>query len=358
MAIYRVLQDHVVSESEARSLPPLVGAGAATAPLSGGRTLDLTLMAAVAASAPAFTPVGPGQPLTVMIRHVYTGRFPRKSVLGSHSDVAVVSGVKDFDVFSPSSRALNIIRQGQTSHNHLVAADAWSQGTQVVLYLPAVIADSITVSLELATANFAQPLLDLVSGALGQLGGVPLLMPYQGYLMAGAQVTKLAGNIGHALFDGPAFSVTDTLNFDLPGASVAAADFRVMCGPGLPADQFSYREGQGLVDAQGKVYAGDEPYFVISLDGRANDRLNAFAPTVASSGVLQRFFEMKDGAQASADALLQGLQLVSDMTYRTQADTLAARIAQTPEGPDKDALVARRTALLKNIQTDALRPAN
>jgi hypothetical protein len=47
--------------------------------------------------APIFTPIGKGLPLSILIREVYTGAHPTRGLFGGSGDVAVVSGVKNYE---------------------------------------------------------------------------------------------------------------------------------------------------------------------------------------------------------------------------------------------------------------------
>jgi hypothetical protein len=170
-------------------------------------------------------------------------------------------------------------------------------------------------------------------------------------------VVKLAGGLGDALFDGkPAFSITNSINFDVPGGTLARADFRVLSHEPLLDTGWKYNDDRGLVDSTGKVYDGDEPYIVISLDGKKRDNLKDFAPTVASAAILQKFFNMRDRAAASIDTLVDGIKLASDMKYRDQAVALKSRIDALPAGDEKARLQAQYDALLENIGNPVLKP--
>lgn len=362
MAVYRVVDEHILAEGAFRAHADAIathlrarqeGNLESALALPNGAALAPTTSAT---GVPGFTPIGKGLPLTVLIRHVYTGRHPDRGFLSLGSgDVAVVSGVKDFDVFGASARALNFIARGASAKSHLGAPGALSEGTAVVAYSPAVLADSITLTVELAVAEFPQELVSSLSGAFNALAGLPILMPYSGYLLGAAQVLRLGGELGHALLDGPVFSITDPLNFDLPGSSVASADFRVLAASTLRADRFQYRDGVGLVDRQGNAYGGEEPYVVVSLDGRKNAKLENFAPTVASAAVLSRFFQIKDGQQAAIDTFVEGMRLASDFKYRQRAQGLQAEIAAATGESEKQTLQDEFAAVIKNISTEALR---
>ena len=189
------------------------------------------------------------------------------------------------------------------------------------------------------------------------MAGIPLLLPYSGYLLGAGQLLKLAGNIGHSLFDGTEFSVTAAINLALPGSKPEPAGFRIISTSDELREGWTYAEGTGIVDAAGKKYEGDSPYIVLSLDGGQKDELNSFAPAVASAAVLQRFFQVPDGGQVAIDSVVQGLQFASDFKYRERALKLQAKLAQ-PDLDDetKKQLTSELKATLANIQSDALKP--
>jgi hypothetical protein len=343
MSVYHVMDNRVVSQPEFRQkvadLPAPVAAFATTESAPNG-----------------FTPIGKGKPLTIMIRDVYTGEHPHSGFFGNGGDVAVVSGVKNYDVFNASTRALNFLAKDQAPRSHMRRPAAFSDGSALVAYSPAIMTSSVTISFELAVANFPQAFVNSLSTAFTSMAGIPLLLPYSGYLLGAGALFKVAGNIGHALFDGVRFAVTDSIDFDLPGSAPATADFRVLVGSGFDISGFQYREGVGLCDPDGRKYAGDQPYVVISLDGAPKDELKTFMPTVASAAILQRFFQVQDGAQVSIDAIVQGLQLASDLKYRDQSMALKAKLDAATTQEDKDAIQQQLDAALKNISTDALKP--
>lgn len=345
MPVYRVLDEELMSEREFRwNIAAPKGAVSdqeAPAPVVG-----------------AFTPIGPGRPLTVQIRHVYTGRFPRKGGLfGGSKDVALVSGVKDFAAFAASSRALNLLSHDVRARTHLKGS-AFDEGTPVVLYSPAVMTDSLMLSVELAVDSFPSDFIRSVGQSLRALAGLPLMLPHAGLLLGAGEVARMASDLGGGLFDGrPAFSITEAINFDVPGGRTAQADFRVMTHDTTLAANHRYRDGTGLVDAAGAIYEGDSPYVVISLDGKERPSLAGFAETVASAAVLARFFGMKEGGTASVEILTDGLRLASDMRYRVRADALGEAIGNA-SGDARDRLVTEREAVLKNILNDILRPAS
>ncbi|MEP9359538.1 hypothetical protein [Sphingomonas sp. KR3-1] len=372
MAQFHVLGGELIAKGrlleQASEIDALGSGGAVTLP--SGRTVTLQDVAEVApdrayggeeAEATAlttqFTPIGPNKPLTVLITYVYPGKYPKGGLFGGPKDMAVVSGVKDYSVFAASARALNMLKQGVTKREGFSGPAAFEQGTALVAYQPAVVTDSQTITIEGAFDNFPDELVNKVGDAINSAAGIPLFLPWAGYMLAAGALTKLAGGLADALFDGkPAFSFDETLDFNIPGTALPTADFRVLANNSFNPTGYHFDRKRGLLDANGNAYAGDEPYVVVSLDGAERPKLADFAPTVASAAVLKRFFNMRDGANASIDAIVDGLKLLSDSKYRFEADDLQRKIAAMADGADKTALAARRAAILKNIGNDLLKP--
>lgn len=342
MPVYHVVGDEVVSGQATGGRPG--GALIASDESSGGAIVQ-------------FEPIGIGRPLTIDIRHVYTGRFPKSGGLfGGDKDVALVSGVKDYAVFAASARALNLISRSVKARTSL-RGSAFDDGTSIVLYSPAVMTDSLTLSIELAVDRFPGEFVHQVGRSLKALAGVPLMMPYAGILMAAGEVVRIGSNLGDALFDGrPSFSITEAINFERPGSAVATADFRILSHDPMLAGRHRYKDGIGLVDPSGAPYQGDEPYVVISLDGKPRPHLESFGATVASSAVLERFFALQDGGTASIETLMESVKLASDMRLRGQAEAMKRQIDALPAGRERDRLAMQRESVLKNILSPELRP--
>ncbi|MBJ7484432.1 hypothetical protein [Brevundimonas sp.] len=381
MAVWHVLGNELVSTAafmgSAAEFDAVAAGGALTLP--SGRALskaDLALGVtsgddepygmlgddATAQPRTDFVAIGLNRPLTIQIRHVYTGKYPRAGLLGfdKKKDLAVVSALKDYAVFAAASRAVNFLKSDVGQHANISGPTALEEGTSIVAYQPAVTSDSLTVTIEAAFDNFPKAFTDQIGGAFASAAGVPIFLPWAGYLMTASAVTKLAGGLADALFDGrPAFSFTETLAFNVPGSDIPKADFRILCSNTFDPQGLKFDPKRGLVDTETKApYSGDEPYVVLSLDGAEREKLAAFAPTLASAAVLQRFFDMRDGAQASVGTVVEGLKLLSDSKYRADADALAIQIAKLPAGdPQHATLKARHVALVKNIASDTLKPA-
>lgn len=353
MASYRILRGDVLSNAEFATRVTSVVLEAAPLP---DPMMEATAPPEAVETKPAvtqFVPIGIGKPLTVLIRDVYTGVQP-KSVFGGGKPMVVVTGLKDYSIFAASSRAVNFLLPDVAPHTRFQTPSVFTDGTNVVAYSPGVLADSLHFTIEFAFDKFPEGLFSTISSALGTLAGIPLLMPAQGYLLAAGTLISTGSTWADALIDGKAtFSITDHLDFNVPGVPPPAADFRVLCH--FDASGMKYDPGKGLLNRDGTIYAGDEPYVVISVDGAERKGLASFTPTVATSAILKQFFNMRDGAQASAQVVVDGLKLVSDMKYRTDAMDLQTQVSAEKDADEKKKLQDRLEATLKNITNAELK---
>lgn len=354
MPVFRIVGETMLSEAEYRALSPERAAGERVAELA-----PAPAASALEEVAP-YVPIGLGKPLTIQIRHIYTGKYPKKSTFGgSAKDIAVVSGVRDYSVFAATARALNFIEKNKKAGSHLKTPGAFVDGTPVVAYYPALTADSLTLSLEIAVDDFPQDFVNTVGNAFQSLGGIPLMLPHAGFLLGAGELLKLAGGIGNGLFDGkPEFSITEPINFDVPGSEIATADFRVLAHSDTLQHEYSYDDKRGLIHKQtGELYKGEEPYAVISLDGRERTNLAEFAPTAASASILKRFFNLGQDVRTPIDTIVEGIKLASDMRFRNKALDVQRSLDKLPEdSPDRARLKKQYDALLKNIENDLFKP--
>ncbi|ANI60478.1 hypothetical protein [Pseudomonas sp. GR 6-02] len=361
MSVYRIYGDKLLSKTEFADAVAEAGNNAldpnvfltnvaADIALVETSALENTMNPAVT----QFVPIGFGRPLTILIREIYTGRYPSRGFLGSSTKpMAVVTGLKDYSAYAATSRAVNFLMKDVKPHTRFKAPPTFTDGTNVVAYSPAVVTDSFHFTIEIAFDKFDDSLFDLVSKGLATAAGIPVLMPAAGYLLAASGLVKIGASVADGLIDGKAsFSVTDSFDFNLPGTAAPAADFRVLCH--FDANGMTYDPVQGLLNPNGTVYQGDEPYVVISLDGAVRKNLESFSAAVATAGILKQFFNMRDGAEVISTSLIDAVKLASDMKYRGQAEDLQRQI-ELAVGTEKNELQARLDAINKNILTQTLR---
>lgn len=308
-----------------------------------------------------FQPIGIGKPLTIMIRQIYTGKYP-DSFFGSNKDMLATSAVKSITSSEEKPRALNFLMEKVSTNNVIERPPAVSQGTPFVFYSPALVENSLTLDLSIVFDNFPQQLFTIIGNAFQTAAGIPIFLPYSTYILGLSGIAKLAGSIGEAVFDGkPAFSSSDGLDFFLPGAIPVPSGFALVTDRNMDTIDPMFREkyqvdksGQ-VVDKSGKKYRGDIPFIVISFDGTAQKELESFAPTAATAAILSRFYGMKDGQQQNLDTLIEAIKLYNDLKYRTQVDTLDKEIETSKDDAKKEELKKKRDALAKNIITDLLK---
>jgi len=108
----------------------------------------------------------------------------------------------------------------------------------------------------------------------------------------------------------------------------------------------------------GQRYDGDEPYFVVLVDGTQNDSLKAFTPTAVSAAILSRFLSEKESSEVAIETITDAFKLYSDLQFRREADRLEKEIAKLPAGDArKDELGKKRDAALANILEEMLKPS-
>jgi hypothetical protein len=308
-----------------------------------------------------FTPVEMGKPLAVELRHVYTGRYPRKTLFDSTRDLLVTSAMKGIAVYNAAPRAVNVMRREIGKHAY-VQPRAVDNGTSLMFYTPALTATSSLLTVEMVFDEFPQAAVDALGGAISSSASIPVFAPAAAYLLAAGSLVKLAGKAAESVFDGtPVFSATDELAFKRPGVAAPIADFRVLTDEKLdPQVLKDYKVGAGgrLVHVEtGAEYAGDEPYVVISLDGAEVKEYESFTPTAASAALLDRFFGIREGKEQPVDMLVDALKLYNDYQFRGKADALKKRLDGLKEGTEEHKTAKDEyDALVKNILSDVLKP--
>src|SRR5437868_15518225 len=58
-----------------------------------------------------FEPVDFGKPMSIVLRRIYTGRYPEKHLFNDHKPMLVSSAVKDITTTAAATRALNILKK-------------------------------------------------------------------------------------------------------------------------------------------------------------------------------------------------------------------------------------------------------
>lgn len=374
MAVYNALGEALVTQDELYENADELGnlrdaveeeAGAATVELSTGQVTSENLITSYTAATGErvpFEPVGLGKPLTVEIRHVYTGRFPETNFWGAReADMMVTSAIRSIAAFNAAPRALNFLEKGVQPNSNVRSVTATEQGTPVIYYVPALVERASVLTLEAGFNNFPEETFDMVSSAFEEAAGIPLFFSAGAYLLAAGTITKILAHLADNLIDtSPEFRATEPLSFLRPGDIPPAADFRLIVeGDVEPALLREHAVGSDgvLRDSNGEPYSGDTPYVVISLDGRKNEEYEAFAPTAASATLLDRFFGLNDGQEKPLGPLLDALKLYNDLKFRQKADELAKDLeGLDPNSERYEQKKKEYDATVANILNDLLRP--
>jgi len=334
MGVYRVQGNQIVHQSQPNAVAPTA----------------------------TFQAVGPGLPLTVQIKHVYTGRFPNNP--GNSANMLVTSSIKSLDTFNASAEAVNFLMPKQHSRKDYVSPPADQNGTPLVCYVPAVTAVSTTITFNLVFQRFDDSILSTISSVFSGAASIPLFLSASPYLIGATSVLKLAGDIGDAIFNGtPDFSPTVVLNFSDPTDPVQQSGFlvlfkdeedRTLDPSSLTLETEAGRHG--LIDpSTNRLYAGPAPYIVISIDGTKQDSLTSFAPTAATASILAKFFNIKDGGPIPTQDVMEALKVANDLKYRKEAIHLQGEINNASDD-DKLILQKQLDAVIKNILNEELRP--
>ena len=187
-----------------------------------------------------FTPVGLGKPLSIEIRHVYTGQYPHSGLFGGRKDLLVTSAVKGLVTYEAAPRAVNFLRDGVQRNTSFATPAATEQGTPLVFYSPALTQASTVASFEMVFDKFPSELFDQVANALTGAAGIPVFASKSVFLLGAGSLSRLAGKVGDSLFDGtPDFSSTEAIVFERPGALDTVADFRLVTRNDVEADRKS-----------------------------------------------------------------------------------------------------------------------
>lgn len=332
----------------------LEGAAEGRAESAGAAEFAFSSGIVAAAEVTPFQPVGIGKPATIIVSYLYTGRLGK-------ADMLLTSAVRDaFTTFNQAPRAINLMPKRVPRKSRITGPAATENGTPLVYYVPALTAQSLTLTLDLAFDDFPDELVDRIGGAISTTGSIPVFGPYSGILLAVGQAIKLVSRLANALVDSrPDFSVTERLDFDIPGSPVPTAGFKVLHTSNLDSSALEFDLQKGLVHKDTRQpYDGDEPYIVFLLDGGKNDSFKAFTPTAVSAAMLSRFLSQKEGSEVAIQTITDSFKLFNDFRFRQEADRLQKEIEKLPkDSPERKALEARREAVLANILEDLLKPA-
>jgi hypothetical protein len=314
--------------------------------------------AAAAANARNFVDIGFGKPLNIVLRRLYTGRYPQKHLFSNSKSMLLSSALKDATTTSAGARAINMLKQQVTPYKAFSGPAALEEGTSLLYYSPAAASPLITLTVELVFEDFDPSLFTTVSKLFTSLSSIPIFMPASGYLMGASTVVQLAGDIGQALLDGtPVLSETMQLDFSFGGGGIPTAGFWIFSPTPIDLTGYSFDPIKGLLSSSSKEYDGDEPCVVLSIDGTKQEGLSNFTPLLASASLLSQFYNQKPGTEVITDSLVSAVTLSNDLIYRKKVESLAAKLGSLQaSSPDYVSIKAQYDAFSANIEEPLLKP--
>ncbi|MCS6265144.1 MAG: hypothetical protein H8K11_15425 [Nitrospira sp.] len=309
-----------------------------------------------------FEEIGIGKPLTVQIRHIYTGN--KAEGFWGDKDMLVTSAMRSISTYDAAPRAVNYLVPSAQNNRNFRTVNATEKGTPLICYSPSLTQPSSVVTVEVMFSGFPKETFDAVAQAFNSASSIPVFAPASGYLVAAGLAMKLAGNIGKSLVDGtPALRRTEEITFVTPGSNKATANFILLISDEV-SDQIlaNYRvTTKGILarmDDENKLYDGEFPYVVISLDGREVDEYKMFSPTAATAAQLDKFYNINDGSSQPLGTIVDALKLYNDMKFREKASNIAENLKAAVKGSEQyNNMLVQYQAYVNNIQTKELKPS-
>ena len=360
-----------VSSAAGKALEGIPDLKLATGVLSAESTLGLVAPDLAPSSAPAgaapplkrvgFRQIGMGQPLCIDIRGVYTGKFP-ESFMGSTKPMLITSAIKGMATFEAKPLAVNFLMDEVSPGTRLQAPPADKQGTPIVYYSPAVMDRSLDLDLKMVFQKFPAEAFAAVAKGMESAPKIPIFLSASGYMLAASTAIQLATTVADKFLNGqPVLELSEAIDLDLPGEASAVAGFLVALPTGselaTPEMRTRYQvQNRMLCDDKGNAYEGESPYVILALDGTARPELESFVATAASAALMSKFLPSAENTVAAVGQLVDAVKLYNDFTFRQKSDSLQKQIAAAKNPTEKAELEAQRNAVLKNIQSDILKP--
>jgi len=207
-----------------------------------------------------FVDVAYGKPLSVLVRWIYTGKYPEKRLFSSDKPMLLSSAIKDVTTTSAAAAAVNILKNRVSRHSAFSGPGAQEEGTNLLYFSPAVASPFITVTVSLVFEDFPKELFDKLGQLFTNLASVPVFMPAAGYLLAASSVVKLGGDIGSGLLNGhPVLNENLPLDFNFGGGSIPKRGYWILSGNAIDTGRYKFDVNQGLIDTGGHVYDAADP---------------------------------------------------------------------------------------------------
>ena len=306
-------------------------------------------------------PIGLGRPLCVQIIHVYTGDAPGR-LFGGDPDMLVVSGVKGPETFNEAQKAINQLTP-KVAANTYISPGAFSKGTPVVYYSPALEANELNISFHLVAESFREKAFEQIGRLFDKAANLPLFVPAQSKLIAGSAILQMAKRLGKAVFESKPFMEDNLeIRLNVGGFCNFSAGIKLICEESK-GDELMERceirrvndrnrgENYFLFDkGTDQKYTGDTPFILINVDGSERKQFEGFKPKIASAAMIRRFYG-EDVGEVGLQSLESALVLHNDLHYVNKIKELKQDL-EKPDLSPEDAVRYEElmNAYRKNIQ--------
>lgn len=309
-----------------------------------------------------------GQPLTLWVWHVYTGRYPRGTWRSERPsrDLMVLSSVKEPSVTAGAPRTLNFIANGIPSYSNVDAGDASQPGSPIMYHTPALLHDVLYVTIDLAFNDFDSGVTRAVSNIVQGAGVLPIFTPHKASLLIAGEVVRLGGQFGEAQVDlRPDIQFHDKLDLLQMNVEGARRDFILLTNDETLGENYSHFNEQGeILNGEGVKYDGHEPYVVLAIDQTERDELKDFQALAATAELMKDFLDDGTPSQKTGEIMSEAMKLYNDSHYRALVDKTRNAISklkdQTPPPTDLDERINKlereQERYTKHIQSDLLKP--
>ena len=315
--------------------------------------------------AESFNPVGLGKPLLVEILTVYTGNAPR-NFLGGKPDLLVASGVRGAQTFDAAPRAINQLEENIKDRSY-IKPGAFSQGSPIVYYTDCLDTTTTFCSFELVVDSLRKDTIDSVSKLFATTAGLPIFVPANLYLLAGAVLVNLVGELANCFESRPFLADTIDLRFLTSGVISSRAGHYIVYNQedrnefknyqiGTLDDGFENRIIALCHKESGEEYRGESPYIIVNIDGTNRPDLEGYAPKLATAALLEQFYGKKNRSGQFIHTLEAALELYNDFNYRKKAEQLLAKMQTLTVGSTEFILTKiLYEAYVNNIRNDLFR---
>lgn len=308
---------------------------------------------------PTKLPIKKGEPLCIEIVTFYSGNAPR--TWWNQKSLLLNSGIKRVGTVPGAPKIINALIK-TPSKNSYIEMSAFDMGTHIVYYSPS-FEDYFTLSFILQPEQLNTKEIDQLSNLFSAAQAVPIFAPATTALMIGNMITRGASTIINLLSSKKPF-LEDTIKVD----EKLTLGFALISSDTLYPNTKSELDGYEVVSQRnntqnetryflaknGKEYAGDCPYIILSIDNKERTELTDFEPLITSSDILEQFYTADKSGQFST-SITNVLSSINDIKYIKKIAKLKKDLAKTKDEDKKKELEEKIEGYKEKIQDKDLK---